>query len=183
MELPFTPTFFNKLDIFQRLRAQEKIGDPLWKYEKELLRWASSPKHRHKGSSVSTRQAKEVVDIGIKEGRLRDTQRMEGTDESAHTIRALVANGFADTFRDFAQEDRAETTINNDGIIAGVILTETNDLKKIWSYRFIILLWWVLFTAGFILVISQSFGAVRNVLNPFPNPDKPSQNHLERHLN
>lgn len=79
MNLPFSPTFFRKMDIFQQLMEYEsqKKKKQLWEGEKALLIWAGSEHHQHLGSAIDLHHVKDALDYCVRVKFITETEKIE----------------------------------------------------------------------------------------------------------
>lgn len=162
MDLPFSPTFFKKLDIYQRLLIFENQGKPIWYAEKLLLEWAASQHHQHLGAYISEGTAKRAFDKPLAEGRFNNHKKEAAyVADAQHVLDALVVRGFADERPNLPKEVR----INKDGLMAGTVLNETNLLNNKWSYQIWILIWWIILTLALIILVGQATSAISMINN------------------
>lgn len=179
MNLPFSPTFFNKIDIFQQLVEfeKEKVVKTLWDGVKAVLLWSASIHHQHLGSAIGSNHVLSALKLSVSEGYLleEDEKRMDGS--LRHILQSLPGYGFGE-FVETADPSNPSVRISRCGILAGEILKETNFLKYNWKYQIWTILWWtILFAAGLIL-LSQVFAAIRNIF--IPNSPKLTNNYYQK---
>jgi len=162
MDLPFSPTFFKKLDIYQRLVTFENQRKPIWYVEKLLLEWAVSPHHQHLGAYISEGTAKRALDKSLAEGKFNNHQKeAEYVANAQHVLDALVVRGFADERPNLPQEVR----INKEGLLAGTVLKETNLLQNKWRYQIWITSWWLLLILGLLILVVQTVSSAEKILS------------------
>lgn len=143
MELPFTPTFFKKLDIYQQLISYEKTEtkNSTWNLEKVVLKWAVSPENKTKGSRITKNRIKDIVEKSLK--------KQIHLEESQEILNALAMREFLNNV------DYGESGVfNNRSYLAGRIILETKDFRAK-LYDFWIMLWWAIFGVGVILLILE----------------------------
>lgn len=162
MNLPFTPTFFKKLDIYQQLVDYEKAVEikPIWKAEKVVLLWAIGRGHQHIGSYISTGNVKDPLEMEVKEdGRLGESAVAYAV-HIQQVLDALVVRGLAE-----AHPSNSSVRINQNGFIAGKIIEETDFLTRTFKYRVWTWLWWGLLTMATIILVNQTINALLGIFN------------------
>lgn len=148
MELPFTPYFFKKLAVYQRLKELDEEGKDLWEDEKKVLLWTVGPEHQFPGGAITANHIQPIT------GRDREV--------SQRVLEGLEVHGFVE------QRSQDENLrISQEGLLAGRVLKETNGLTKRQKYEDWIKNWWVLFWVGVFLVIFQTALVVLNFLLKF----------------
>lgn|SRR3989344_6167940 len=161
MNLPFSPTFFRKMDVFQQLLEYEaqKNKKRLWEGEKAVLIWAASEHHQHLGSAIDTKHVKDALEHCLREKFITESEkkRMEGS--VSHILESLSTHEFGSPKS--IPEQRIDMKINRNGILAGQILIETDNLKKLWRYKKWTFDWWLLyFIAGLLITTQMLKGAI-----------------------
>ena len=156
MNLPFTPSFFQELDIFNEIYEYEKDIDkkPIWQVEKVILHWVASKHHGHIGSSFGTGHVKEYVAKQIPKNIDENAAGDAATPQ--HALDALVTRGFAIFYNPEEAHDQ-RIIINRKGLIAVRIIYKTdflknNDIYQKWNDR-----WITIFHIGIGLLILQFF--------------------------
>jgi hypothetical protein len=165
MNLPFSPTFFRKMDIFQQLMEYEsqKKKKQLWEGEKAVLMWAGSEHHQHLGSAIGLNHAKDALEYCVTEKFITGAERDRMKGSVRHIIESLITHEFA-SLHDDSNPKSPSIKIDRNGILAGDILIETNNLKnprkyKKWSWD-----WYFLYyVAGLLLAIQVIKGIIELV--------------------
>ena len=154
MNLPFSPTFFRKMDIFQQLmeyESQKKIKR-LWEGEKALLMWAGGEEHQHLGSPLDNQHVKDALDYCVTKNFIPQSEndRMKGS--ARHILEGTTTHEFGELVDD-TNPRNPRIKINRNGILAGQVLIETKNLKKTFKYKKWSCDWYLLyFVAGLLLV-------------------------------
>ena len=164
MNLPFSPTFFRKMDIFQQLMEYENQAKDkrLWKGEKAVLIWGASDKHQLLDEGLNWRHVKKALDYCVKKKFITESEKNELSKPAlrTHIIRTFPVREFGDLL----DKDDSRVRINRNGILAGKILAETNNLKNTRDYRMWTGDWHLLYyLAGLLLVIQVLKGFVELV--------------------
>ncbi len=155
MNLPFSPTFFRKMDIFQQLMEYEDQKDKkhLWEGEKALLMWAGSEEHQHLGSALDTHHVKNALDYCVRKNYIPQSENDRMRGSARHILESTTTHEFSEVV-DNSNPRNPRIKINRNGILAGEILTETKNLKKYRKYEMWGLDWWILYyCAGLLLVL------------------------------
>src|SRR5687767_1569684 len=102
MDLPIVPSFFRKIDIYQRLTdaEKEKSTKDIWDSEKAVLAWAAGPNHKFVGSYINKQN---IIDLLTEEFNKRATSGDKSAEHliefiitfSKEVMEALVMRGFA----------------------------------------------------------------------------------------
>lgn len=160
MNLPFTPTFFKKLDIYQQLVDYEKAVEikPIWKAEKVVLLWAIGRGHQHIGSYISPGNVKDALEMEVKVNGKLDESAAAYAVHIQQVLDALVVRGFAE-----AHHANSSIRINQNGFIAGKILEETDFLTKTFKYKLWTWLWWGVLFAAAVILINQVLSALSGI--------------------
>jgi hypothetical protein len=120
MELPFSPSFFRKIDIYQQLKTFESEQKPIWEAEKQLLMWAAGPGHQNPGENIGRHTVGKVLEEAINNGTFRGTPDALSYEVNGHQVAlSLVTRGFADTSPAPAGQI---AQINLKGLLAGLVL-------------------------------------------------------------
>jgi hypothetical protein len=164
MNLPFSPTFFRKMDIFQQLMEYEgqKRKKHLWEGQKAVLIWAASDQHQHLGSAIDSHHVKHALEYCVQENFISQSEhdRMKGS--VFHILESLPTYEFGSPKSNPAY--RVDMIINRSGILAGEILIETNNLKNPQKYQRWSRDWYfVYYLAGILLAIQVVKGIVELV--------------------
>lgn len=162
MNLPFSPTFFRKIDLFQQLMEFEsqKVQKHLWDGEKAVLIWSGSDKHQLLGTPIDHNHVKDALQY------CEDTEYISAGDKQrllgnvTDILESLAVHGFGER-TDVIGRHNVQLRININGILAGQILAETNNLKinykyRIWTYDWLLLY----YSAGLLLVIQVIKGMI-----------------------
>jgi len=167
MDLPLTPTFFRKIDIFQNLLDLEKEAKekPIWYAEKEILLWAAGKNHQNLGEFI---EGKTLINYFwpkvTSQSLTPEAVPFLSTEyEINKTFRSLEVRGLVEKSMIFTEHYR----INNSGLLAGQILRETNNLRskrKMFKYNATISIWWVLVSSTSLLVFLQLLNWIKNII-------------------
>src|SRR3989338_3616005 len=167
MNLPFSPTFFRKMDIFHQLveyESQKKIKH-LWEGEKALLVWAGSEEHQHLGSPLDTKHVKNALDYCVRIGFIPQSENDRMRNSARHILESTITHEFGELVNN-SNEKNPRIRINRNGILAGLILSETKNLKKtfrnylLWSWD-----WYLLYyIAGLLLAVQVLKGFTELIL-------------------
>lgn len=161
MNLPFSPTFFRKMDVFQQLMEYESQKDKkhLWEGEKAVLIWSASDQHQHLGSALDTHHVKKALDYCVKEKFITESEKEKLQGRVSYILESLSVHEFGSPKS--IPEKKLDMKINRNGILAGEILMETNNLKNLRKYKRWSWDWYLLyFLAGLILTIQFLKGFV-----------------------
>ena len=159
MELPFTPSFFKEIEIYQRLMSLEKENKTIWESEKLVLSYAAGPGHAHPGTPLGRDHVGEVIENAVNNGKISSKAiKVSGHQD---VLNSLVTRGFAEA----VGVDRARIT--QEGLFAGKILNDTNLLKKRQKYITWIFFWWIVFGFAVLLLLCQSIVSVIELINKF----------------
>jgi hypothetical protein len=148
MNLPFTPSFFREMDIYQKLREYEsEKGENSWTFEKLFLMWVY--KHHYPGRIVGSNEIETVTEKAVNEKTItsKELKKQPGTNV---LLDSLHHRGFTDE----AQKDNC-AVINRDGYIAGKVLIATDGLRKNIKYDAIRIFWWLILIAGSLALLLQ----------------------------
>ena len=164
MSLPFSPTFFRKIDIYQQLTEYEsqKEKKHLWEGEKALLIWAGSEHHQHLGSPIDLHHVKNALKYCVSENYISEEEKNRMQRSVLHILESLPIHEFGEVY-DNTNPKNPRIKINRNGILAGEILMETNNLTKPskykrWSYD-----WWFLYYIGGLLVVAELVSALLHI--------------------
>lgn len=163
MNLPFSPTFFRKMDIFQQLMEYESQKDKkhLWEGEKVSLIWAGSELHQHLGSPIDIHHLRNAFDYCVEKYFITEAEKGRLIGGSRHILESLVTHELAILY-DYSNPKNPRIKINRNGILAGQILIETNNLKSTGKYKRWQWDWWFLyFGAGLLLALGVLNAAVQ----------------------
>jgi len=154
MNLPFSPTFFRQMDIYQQLKEYEsqKGEKHLWEGEKAVLIWSASDQHQHLGSAIDTHHVTNALEYAAKNGYLAqaDATRLKGS--VSHILESLSVHEFGTPKS--IPENKLDMKINRNGILAGDILIKTKNLERKWQYEKWSWDWYfVYYIAGFLLFL------------------------------
>ncbi|MEI6478174.1 MAG: hypothetical protein WCO52_04265 [bacterium] len=164
MDLPIVPSFFRRIDVYQRLiDAEHEIATKdIWDSEKAALMWAAGPDHKFVGSYISKENIEDLL-------KREFNARLAAGDASAQRLidfivgfskevmEALVMRGFAIEKPIDSSQGAYKIRINPDGFLAGKILIETNSLKSAWRYKLWIGLWWIILGLALIILLIQAW--------------------------
>lgn len=181
MNLPFSPTFFRKIDVFQQLTEyeSEKNKKHLWEGQKAVLIWSASEHHQHLGSSIDSKHVKDALDYCVSEKIITEEAKKRLRGSAPHIVEALPTYGFGKLV-DVSNPKNPRVRINRDGIQAGRILVETKYLKKTWwKYKIWIIVWWLILVAASIILVSQAASAVQDVFASGSNNQKSQGDYYE----
>ncbi len=154
MNLPFSPTFFKKMDVFQQLMEYEDQKDKkhLWEGEKAILIWAGSDQHQHLGSPIDSKHVKDALEYSFNEGFISQDEKTRLEGSASHILRSLEVHEFGKAESNPAY--KIDLVINRNGVLAGQILLETNNLRKYKKYKRWSRDWWfIYYVAGFLLFL------------------------------
>lgn len=140
MNLPFTPTFLRRMEIYQQLVEydSQKKTKRLWGGEKAFLIWAGSEHHQHLGSAVGKDHLKNALNYCLEKGFISEEEKEEYLRNGRHIVESLLTHNMA-TLDRYADEKNPRIKINKNGILAGQILAETNNFQNTsifdWQYK------------------------------------------------
>lgn len=175
MDLPYTPKFFKKLELFQEIRRLNKReGEQIhWQAEKALLKWANA-EHHHLGTPL--------LDWDIE-------RRLEGMpdilaiqpDTNTHVLaRVVIGNLISRGWAVEYLKERADGSfrmqgakIAREGMLAAEVIGDV--LPKQWKrvvYSVFGGLTWVIFGAALIALLFGAYNQVRDSRRP-ANPPTP----------
>lgn len=152
--LPFSPTFFRKMDVFQQLMEYEDQKDKkhLWEGEKAVLIWAGSDQHQHLGSAINSNHVKDALAYCVKERFISQDEKTRLENSVSHILRSLEVHEFG--MAESIPASKIDLVINRNGVLAGQILLETNNLRKPKKYKNWSNDWWfIYYTAGLLLFL------------------------------
>lgn len=150
------------MDIFQQLMEYEsqKKKKKLWEGEKALLIWAGSEHHQHLGSAIDLHHVKDALDYCVTANFITASERDRMKGSVRHILEALITYEFG-SMVDNTNPKNPLIRINRNGILAGDILTETDNLKNPKKYKKWSLDWYFLYyAAGLLLTIQVIKGIV-----------------------
>lgn len=162
MNLPFSPTFFRKMDIFQQLMEYENRRDKkhLWEGEKAVLIWSASEHHQHLGSSIGIKHVRSALDYCSEQGFISKTDAEKVQGSIPHIMESLPIYEFG-VLDQGSDPKNPSLKINRNGILAGEILTKTNNLKNTREFKYWQADWYLLYyLAGLLLTIQVIKGAI-----------------------
>lgn len=174
MNLPFSPTFFREIDIYQQLMEYESQKDKkhLWEGEKSVLIWAASEHHQHLGSAIGINHVKDALKYCSDKGYITEQERTNLYGSSRHIIESLPIHDFGINQRS-QNPKNPSVKINKNGVLAGKILIKTRSLKKnISRYNFWIIIWWLVLAFAAIILLSQTLSAIRSIFGSGSEPNK-----------
>jgi len=149
------------MDVFQQLVEYENQKDKkhLWEGEKAVLIWAASSNHQHLGSALGTKHAQHSLDYCVKEGFITEANRDRMAGSLTHILQSLSVHEFGTP--NSIPENKVDLVINRNGILAGEILIETNNLKNQGKYKRWTWDWYLFYYfAGLLLVIQVVKGFI-----------------------
>lgn len=154
MELPFSPSFFKKIEIYQQLKGYQKIehGGSIWIDEKSVLLWYVSSENTSKGSPITRHRIKDIIDKN-------KTISLEHAKEIFH---GLSMRRFLDK-----SADEESGFFNRDAYFAGEVLTETIGLGATRKYDLWILIWWIILISALIIVLCEAFLKLKLLVSTF----------------
>lgn len=161
MNLPFSPTFFQKIEVYQQLIGFESQMDKkkLWEGEKAVLLWAQSERHQHLGSAINQDCIKDAIIYCSTQPYFEDKKIDRFMNDEINILRNLLSKGFGTTA--YRNPDQVmDLVINNKGLLAGQILVETNNLQNNSKYERYIKWWWIFLYLGVIVLVGQAVGAI-----------------------
>ncbi len=160
MNLPFSPTFFRKIDIFQQLKEYESQKDEkhLWEGEKAVLIWSASDQHQHLGSSLDAHHVKNALDYCVQKKFMIGSEKERLQGSARHILDSLPVHEFG-TLENSSDPKQPRVTINRNGILAGEILIKTKGLINTreyekWKWDWYLLYW----LTGLLLVVQVMKG-------------------------
>ena len=162
MNLPFSPTFFRKMDIYQQLMEYESQKDKkrLWEGEKALLMWAGSEHHQHLGSAIDLHHVKNALDYCAEAGLIVESERDRMKGSVRHILEGLTTHEFGSVY-DNSNPKNPLVKINRNGILAGQVLIETQNLKKLKMFNKWSRDWYFLYyLAGLLLTVQVIKGII-----------------------
>lgn len=161
MNLPFTPTFFRKIDVYQRIMEFENDLSikHIWQAEKVILIWSAGEHHQHIGSYIDAKCAMVPLRQAVNDG-LLDQDSVEYAVSPQHVLNSLITKGFAEK-----NPTNESVKITQDGFWAGKILKETDRLKKVSTYQFWIWFWWLVFVLALIILFYQAWPGLISVIH------------------
>jgi hypothetical protein len=151
MDLPFSPSFFKRLEVYQQLKDFEDEGKLTWEHEKKILIYATNSKAVRIGQPISSHDVAQVI--------FNDTSK---SGDALDTIRSLEVRGFGELTDPFFVFDRIK--LNSKGYVAGRVLKETQGLKKAGWYWFWIKMWYAVIWVAFSLLILQVANSFKSLL-------------------
>lgn len=165
MNLPFSPTFFRKIDIFQQLMEYEsqKEKKHLWEGEKALLIWGASDQHQNLGSALGTNHVKDALTYCVENEIIPESEKIRLRNNLRHILDTIPVHEFGH-YEDTADPRSPSVKISRNGILAGEILLQTDFLKKTWRYKIWTFLWWIILGAAGVILLSQTLSAVSALL-------------------
>ena len=164
MNLPFTPTFFGKIDIFQQLKEYEsqKSEKTLWNGVKAVLVWGASKHHQHLGSSINSNHVKDALNYCVGEKFISEKERNTMVYSCRHILESIPVYGFGQAILT-SDPKKPSVKIDRNGMLAGRILIETNFLNDtFWRYGVWVILWWVVLVSALIILLSQTFSTAKS---------------------
>ncbi len=185
MNLPFSPTFFIRIDIFQQLVdfENEKDVKKLWDGVKAVLLWSASIHHQHLGSAIGANHVQNALKLAVSERYLSEEDKKRMYNSAKYILESLPSYGFGE-FVVTADTSNPSVRISRNGILAGKILKETNSLKYIWKYQIWTILWWIFLGAAGVILLSQTLAAVKSIFSS-GSPTRINnyhQNHHQKYL-
>jgi len=168
MNLPFSPTFFRKMDIFQQLMEyeDEKSKKHLWEGEKAVLIWAASEHHQHLGSFIDSNHVKDALKYCAKEKFITESENHRMQPSARHILDSLPVHEFGDR-EENPDPKISRIKINRNGILAGRILTETSLLEETRQYQIWTSVWWIVLGAAALILLAQALNAVVDIKTIF----------------
>jgi len=138
MDLPITPKFFKKLELFQGLRRLDTRNKDHeeWKMEKEFLFWAHE-NHFHLGTYFNTPR---IIEI------LSRSNKFTNQQLSNHTLKMMqntVEHGWAEYF--MTQPKYNDIKINRLGILMAEVIFDSNSKLKRCFYIIFSVATWIIF--------------------------------------
>ena len=168
MNLPFSPTFFRKMDIYQQLKEYEtqKEKKRLWEGEKALLMWAGSEHHQHLGSAIENHHVKDALFYCAEKHLIADDDRDRLINSLRHILESITTREYGELI-DNSVDKKPRVKINKNGILAGQVLIETNNLKNNrrydrWSWD-----WYFLYYTAGLLLFFQLLKTILETIVPW----------------
>ncbi len=160
MNLPFSPSFFKRLEIYQELKDFEEEGKKTWKHEKKVLLQAAISKQLPIGHRIDEKDV-QLLCFSLP------------VDESAHENALEISVNIIDSLirREYGEKDQFlhnptfGIKINARGYLAGRVLKETKELKKTGIYEFFITTWYVVIFFAFLLLTLQIANLWKDLTN------------------
>jgi hypothetical protein len=170
MNLPFSPTFFRKIDLFQQLMEYENLKDKkhLWAGVKALLMWAASEHHQHIGSSINKDHVKDALNYCVEEKFLASSEGERMMDSARHILESLITYEFG-TVYDNSNPKNPQVKLNRNGILAGQILVETKNLISTDRYQKWSFDWYLLYWSAGLLLFFQVIKALIEIIKEIRN--------------
>jgi hypothetical protein len=136
MSFPFFTTYLREAKIFLKLLEYEEQGKlkNLWEGEKVFLIWAGSESHQQIGTNVDNNHFKNAVDYCIEKKYISKDKEIELKNSALHVVNGLILHNFA-TKKNEVNPENVQILINEDGLLAGKILIDTNNLKSTFGYQ------------------------------------------------
>jgi hypothetical protein len=153
MDLPFSPSFFKRLEVYQELKDFEDEGKLTWEYEKKVLIYASSAKAIRIGQPISSGDISLVI--------FNNTDK---DNDALDVIRSLEIRGFGELTNPYPYGSSDRIRLNSKGYMAGRVLKETQSLKKAGWYWFWIKMWYAVICVAFFLLILQVANSFKSLL-------------------
>lgn len=152
MELPITPKFFKKLEIYQEIKRLDKRNakHSEWDMEKDFLLWAHTD-HFHLGSFLST---KNVLD------RLNKLNKYNNKDLNDHVFKMmqnLKEHGWAEWWP--REWENNAIKINKEGLLVGEVIFDISRSGRIF-YESFILISWLTIISGIVIVIANAISTM-----------------------
>lgn len=164
MNLPFSPTFFRKMDVFQQLMEYESQKEKhLWEGEKALLMWARGEEHQHLGSALGINHVKDALDYCVRKNFIPQSENDRMRGSARHILESLTTHEFGNLV-DNSNPRNPGIKINRNGILAGQILIETNNLNNPMMYQAWIFIWWIVLGGATLILLNQSLRALFDIL-------------------
>lgn len=151
MDVPFSPYFFKKLDVYQQLRDYELRGGSWWEGEKVVLsKVANSIYQRPLSSYLNRGHVYNFLheDIGTTDNPREIPYIL---CDPADVMGNLVERGFGEW-----HPNERVIKINQRGYLAGKVLLETDLLGNCSRYENWVRTWWVLYWVGVVFIVFQT---------------------------
>lgn len=156
MELPITPKFFKKLELYQELKRLNKRdnGHIEWDMEKDLLLWAHL-NHFHLGSYLGTQEVFEKLQ-GFNKYSLDELN-----EHIFKTMQNLEEHGWAEWWTPKGQKNAIK--INREGMLLSEVIYEITHKNRDKIFQLLIIVSWLTIVAGIIIVLIGAFEAIKEL--------------------
>lgn len=149
MDLPITPKFFKKVELFQELDRlnHRNRGHEEWEMEKKLLSWAHK-NHFHLGSYIGRSRVIEILSETFSQPSI--------SAHSSKTMENLVEHDWAD-----GREQREyEIKFNSNGLLMAEVVSGEGRFGQQVFYKLVIALAWALILIGALSILISGLRAI-----------------------